>query len=70
MNKKITKRTTLSEILKYPEVYEILKEYEVPCLGCPMARFEMDSLTLEQITKQYNINIDGLLKALNSVIIK
>ena len=70
MNEKITKNTTLGEVLKHPESYEILMEYEVPCLGCPMARFEIDSLTLEQITKQYNINLDGLLKALNNTIKK
>ncbi len=68
MNKKITKKTTLSEILQHTETLDVLKEYEVPCLSCAMMRFEMENLNIGDIAEQYNINIDGLLKGLNKAI--
>ena len=65
MPEKINKNTTLAQVLKHPKLAEILSEYQVPCLGCPMARFEMENLTLGEIAERYNIDIKGLLKALN-----
>ncbi|MGB2762646.1 MAG: hypothetical protein WBC21_03895 [Minisyncoccales bacterium] len=70
MKNKITKNTTLLEILKCPEAKEILAEYEVPCVFCPMARFEMENLTLGEICTRYNINLKDLLKRLNKVLEK
>lgn len=65
---KITKNTTLSEVLKYPGARKILAEHNLPCLYCPMARFEMESLTLEEITKRYNIDLKSLIQRLNKAI--
>lgn len=65
MAKKINKHTTLAEVLKYPGAKEILAKYKLPCLWCPMAKFEMENLTLGQVCKMYNINLKELLKELN-----
>ena len=64
MNIKITKNTTLSEILKIPGAEKILLKYNLPCLGCSFAIFEMDSLKIGEICKSYNINTDKLIKEL------
>jgi hybrid cluster-associated redox disulfide protein len=64
---KITKDTTLAEILKYPKAQAILAKYKLPCLGCPFAELEMDKLKLGEICKMYNINLKALLKELNEV---
>lgn len=65
MKNKITKDTTLAEVLKFKEAQEILAEYQLPCLYCPMARFEMENLTLKEVCQRYNIKINNLLKDLN-----
>ncbi len=67
MENKITKDTTLAKILEHNGAEKILEEYELPCLHCPMAQLEMHELTLGQICKQYNINLENLLKALNEL---
>jgi len=63
--KKITGEITLSQILKYPGAGKILAKYKLPCLWCPMAKFEMENLTLGEICKMYNINLEKLLRELN-----
>ncbi len=63
--KKITKNTTLAEILDFPGTSEILIKYNVPCLSCPLARFELSMLRLSDICNKYSINIEELLKELN-----
>lgn len=65
MKKKITEKTILTEISKKPELTEILIKYNFPCLGCPLAKFEMESLTLGQVCKMYGIDLKILLKELN-----
>lgn len=64
---KINKKTTLAEAIKNPKAVEILGEYNVPCLSCPFARMEMEELTLEQICKNYDIDIDALIEELKSI---
>lgn len=64
---KITKDTTLAEILKYPEAKKILAKYNLPCLGCPFAKFEMENLKIGEVCKMYNIDLKNLLKELNKV---
>jgi len=59
---KITKDTTLAEVLKYPQAEKILAKYNLPCLGCPMAKFEIENLTLCQVCKMYRIDLENLLK--------
>lgn len=62
---KVSKDTTLAEILKYPGAGKILAKYKLPCLWCPLAKFEMENLTLGEICKMYNINLEKLLEELN-----
>jgi len=61
----ITKDTTLAEILKRSELEKILMKYNLPCLGCPFAKFEMENLKIGEVCKMYGIDIESLLKELN-----
>ncbi len=62
--KKFTKDTKLEEVMtqKYAD---ILVKYKMPCIGCPMARMEAGQLTLGQISKNYGLDLEGLLEELN-----
>jgi len=62
---KITKDTFISEILEYPKAKKILAKYNLPCLNCPMAVFEMGALKIGEVCKMYNIDLKKLLKELN-----
>lgn len=62
---KITEDTTLAEILKYPEAGNILAKYNLPCLHCPMAKYEIGILKIGEVAKTYGIDIKNLLKELN-----
>lgn len=62
---KITKETILAEILKIPGAQEILAKYNLPCLSCPMAKFEIEKLKIGQVCEMYGLDIDNLLKELN-----
>jgi len=70
MTNKITKDTTLAEILKYGEVEKILAKYKLPCLTCPFAHYEMENLKIGQVSKMYRIDLENLLKELNELILK
>jgi len=63
--RKITKDTTLSEILGSKGAEKILSKYNLPCLTCPMAKFEASKLKIGEVCKGYGINLDKLLKDLN-----
>ena len=67
MKDKITKDTTLAEILKHSEAEKILAKYNLPCLGCPFAKFEMENLKIGEVCKTYNIDLKNLLKELNKI---
>jgi len=67
MEDKITTDTTLAKILKYPEAEKILIKYNLPCLGCPFAKFEMENLKIGEVCKMYNIDLKNLLKELNKI---
>lgn len=65
--KKITKDTKLAEILELPRTEKILAKYNLPCLGCPFASYEMTTLRIGQVGKMYGLNLAGLLKELNKL---
>lgn len=67
---KITKDTTLSEILKNPEAEGILKKYNVPCLSCPFSQYENEELKIGDVCKMYGINLASVLKELNNISLK
>lgn len=63
---KITKTTTLAEIIKgHKNGAKILMENGVPCLSCPMASFEIDKLKIGDVCKMYKLNLTKILKELN-----
>ena len=62
---KITKDTTLAEILENPEAKKILAKYNLPCLSCPLAKLEIENLKIGEVCKIYGIDIKNLLKELN-----
>ena len=63
--KKYSKNSTLAEVLKDSKNQKILEKFNVPCLTCPFAQMEMNSLKLEQIAKLYQIDLEKLLEELN-----
>jgi len=60
-------KTTLQEVMELSGVEDVLVKYNVPCLGCPMAKIEMQDLTIGQICSNYGIDQAGLLADLNAV---
>lgn len=65
---KITKDTTLAEILKYSEAEKILAKYNLPCLSCPFARIELEELKIGQVCQLYDIDAEKLIKELNETL--
>jgi hybrid cluster-associated redox disulfide protein len=63
--KKVTQNTVLAEILKRPGAVEILAKFKVPCLGCPLARFEASNLKIGRVCQLYGIDAKKLIKKLN-----
>jgi hypothetical protein len=70
---KITENTTLAEILDsnppttQPELVKILVKYNLPCVNCPLAKYEMENLKIGEICKMYNINVQKLLGELSKL---
>jgi hypothetical protein len=62
---KITSKTTLGKILELKNGSEILHKYGVPCMGCPMAQFEVDKLQIGQVCKVYGLPLKDILEDLN-----
>ena len=65
MPKKFTKDSNLAEILASEKGEKILAKYNLPCLTCPMAKFEIQNLKVGEVCKMYEINIEKLLGELN-----
>lgn len=59
---KITKETTLKDILKIKGIEKVLLKNNIPCVTCPFAKVEMERLTIQDICQSYNINIKKLIK--------
>ena len=57
--------TKLAEILEFPEAEAILRKYNLPCLTCPMAKFEMQELSLGQVSGVYGLQGQKILDELN-----
>lgn len=60
-----TKETFLKKILREDRTEKILAKYKVPCLSCPMLKFEVENLTIGQICEMYGIDLENLLNDLN-----
>jgi len=64
---KLNKNTTLGDALADPRAEAVMAKYKVPCLTCPMAKFEMQELTLGDICQTYGIDCPKLLQDLNAI---
>ena len=62
---KFTKNSKLSGIINSKKGPEILAEFGVPCPTCPFFAAEAEKLTIGDVCKQYGINLEKLLEALN-----
>jgi hypothetical protein len=62
---KITSKTTLAKILEIKNGEEILHKFGVPCMSCPMAKFEIEKLEIGQVCKMYGLPLKEILKGLN-----
>ena len=65
MAEKVTEQTILGDILNQPNAQEILSNYKLPCLSCPMAALEMGVLKIGDVCKMYGIDQENLIKDLN-----
>jgi len=63
---KINQNTFLKDILKIEGVEEILIKYNLPCLFCPMASFEIENLKIGDICRIYGIDSKKLFEELNN----
>ena len=68
MKNKINQNTTLEKVLEYKGSEKVLGKYNVPCLTCPFAKMEMGELKIGDICRNYNINMEELIKALNELL--
>lgn len=64
---KINKKIKLDKVLEIEGAEEVLFKYQVPCLTCPHARYEMAGLDLEFICNQYDIDCEKLIEELNKI---
>lgn len=65
--KKITEKTTLSDILQRKGAEDILAKYNLPCLSCPMAAQEISELQIGKVAEMYGLDIKNIIKELNSL---
>ncbi|MFA7253245.1 MAG: hypothetical protein WC107_01680 [Patescibacteria group bacterium] len=62
---KVTSKTTLRDILALKKGSQVLQENGVPCLSCPMAALELNTLTIGEICRMYQLDLEKILKELN-----
>jgi len=62
-----TKESTYKDVIANEKAYEILAKHGVPCVTCPMARYEMGNLKLGDISQMYGIDLKALLDDLNKL---
>lgn len=65
---KITEKTVLKDILDLPRAEEVLHEYELPCLTCPLSLMEMEFLNLGEVAGAYDLDLEGMLADLNRLV--
>ena len=63
----VNENTTLSDILKVDGAEKMLSKYQLPCLHCPMAKMEMESLKIGEVCKTYGIDAKSLLEDINRI---
>lgn len=61
----VTLKTTLKDILKLKKGSEVLQANGVPCLNCPMAALELNTLTIGEVSQIYHLDLEKILLELN-----
>jgi hypothetical protein len=64
---KISKNSTLAEILEKKGADKVLASNRVPCMTCPMAQMELSSLKLENVCNMYGLDMEKILKELSKL---
>ena len=62
---KITDKTTLEKIMEKNGAEEILAKHGVPCVSCPMAKFEIEKLKIGEVCRMYGLPLKDILNDLN-----
>lgn len=65
---RVTKSTKLGKIIKIKGMKKILEKYNVPCMSCPLAKMEMDSLEIGYVCKLYGLSEKELILELNKTL--
>lgn len=63
----VDKNTILEDILEIEGAEDILGEFNLPCLTCPFAQAEINSLRLGDVAERYSLDLEGMLKELNEL---
>ena len=63
----IKKTTTLKELLNLKGGMEILAKYNLPCLSCPMAAYEIAELKIGEVAEMYGLDSEKIIKDFNSL---
>lgn len=66
----INKNTALIKLFGIRRAEKILAKHGVPCVVCPLAKFEMEKLKIGEICKIYGLNLEKILKDLNALSMK
>ncbi len=64
---KVTEETTLKQILSVPGAEKVLQELKIPCMACPFASMEMETLEIGRIAQAYGLNLEEILDKLNNL---
>ncbi len=64
--KEFTAKTKIKEVLKDEKFKTILTQNNFPCMTCPFAEAEMNSMDLQTVARTYNLDLAKLLAELNA----
>jgi hypothetical protein len=67
-SKKINENTVLGDAIALKGADKVMHDNKVPCMHCPMAKMEMDTLKIGQICKMYGLDEKKLIKELNELV--
>jgi hypothetical protein len=67
MEMKINKKTKIGKVLNLEKAQKILDKFNFPCIHCPMAKMEMETLEIGQVCEMYGIDCKKLIEELNKL---
>jgi hypothetical protein len=62
---KITSKTKLVKIFEKKALKNTLEKFGVPCISCPMAKREIDKLSIGYVCEIYGLPKEEIIKELN-----